>query len=79
MAEYDRYQGDIVAEMPAIVNLHDILERVRNCDEEVSRIQKNRMELLETYHNEKDKIEAHYDIVVNRPMPEPSGPIPGRY
>ena len=57
------------------IDLHDLLERIKGMDQEIIRIEKNKSEAINVYRNERDKLDAHYEMVVNRAV-DP-GPVNG--
>lgn len=75
--------------VPDMINLHQLLESIKDCDERIRSMYKQRAEYLNMYQTERDKLDAHYEMVVNRPVdPGPtydsptydtgSGPYSGR-
>ena len=69
-------EGEVtVADM---VNLHQLLEDIKTTDYRIEELRTKRAKMLEHYYTERDKLDAHHEMVVNKPMADP-GPTTGRY
>jgi len=82
MGRYTDYaeEGETI-EAPATVempNLHQLLEDIKDADAHIESLRLKRSKMLERYYAERDKLDAHHEMVVNKPMADP-GPTTGRY
>lgn len=72
------YTEESVAEEQYMPNLHQLLEDIKQTDRAIDELRQKRSKMIESYHSEKDKLDAHYAMVLERPEIDP-GPTMGRY
>lgn len=62
------YESDGEVAIQEMPNLHQLLEDIKGTDNHIESLRKKRQEMVAQYHNEKDKLDAHYSMVVDRPV-----------
>ena len=81
MGRYTEYaeEGDVVMAEPERVDMHVLLEQVKSYDSQIAELHQRKDATLKQYYTERDKLDAHHEMVVNRPAMADSLPTTGRY
>ena len=83
MANYDAptmcgYEDEAMPVNSERVDMHVLLEQVKSYDQQIGELHQRKDATLKQYYQERDKLDAHHEMVVNRPtmgMTSPSDPL----
>ena len=61
------------------IDMHVLLEKVKGYDQQIVELHQRKDATLKQYYEERDKLDAHHEMVVNRPTMADPGPSTGGY